>query len=51
MESERNDHKDSQIMDFPFEKLYNQLGENDAFIREIYQVAFDFSEKKIIAPR
>ena len=46
--NERIDHQDSQIMDFPFEKLYNQLGENDDFLRTIYHVTFDFSEKKII---
>ena len=29
-----------------FEKLYNRLGENDDFLREIFHVAFDFSKKK-----
>ena len=44
--NERIHHQDSQMMDFPFEKLYNQLGENDDFLRTIFYVTFDFSKKK-----
>ena len=44
--NERIHHQDSQMMDFPFEKLYNQLGENDDFLRPIFYVTFDFSKKK-----
>ena len=29
-----------------FEKLYNRLGENNDFLRKIFDVAFDFSKKK-----
>ena len=31
---------------FLFHKLYNQLGENDDFLREIFHATFDFSKKK-----
>ena len=37
----KGNNQDSQIMDFPFEKLYNQLGENDDFLRDIFHVTFD----------
>ena len=35
------------LNDDNFEKLYNRLGENDEFLRKIFDVAFDFSKKKI----
>ena len=37
---------DFLLSDEPFKKLYNRLGENDDFIRNIFDVAFDFSDKK-----
>ena len=37
---------DVLLNDDNFEKLYNRLGENDDFIRKIFDVAFDFSKKK-----
>ena len=33
-----------------FRKLYDRLGENDDFIRKIFEVTFDFSEKKNQCP-
>ena len=38
---------DFLLNDDNFEKLYNRLGENDEFLRKIFDVAFDFSKKKI----
>ena len=46
-----NANQDPQLTDFLFHKLYNQLGENDDFLREIFHVAFDFSKTKIIVLR
>ena len=43
---EKKSYKDSTIMDFTFQKLYDQLGEEDELIRTTFHVAFDFSEKE-----
>ena len=34
-----------------FYRLFNQLGENDDDLRELFQAAFDFSKKKMIVSR
>ena len=41
-----NAHEDPFLQDFLFHKLYNQLGENDNDLREIFHVTLDFSKKK-----